>query len=1082
MSTPPASTPGNMPSSEAIPGRLPKLGTMPGSTKPAESAAISMTLPTPSGTTIPTTALVTKPANRGGNTYTVQKSKASKRNRFTDIKTFLNITENYIGILLRNDSSLLGEPWHELWESWIDEGILKNASLHMISVIIDLPVKEEKSNKSIAMFILSKLPVLNKYMRIFSNSRDQDPWLHSNRPVILDKNTPTDKAIGSIRPVLDTPFPTLPNVVNESAVATSNPFSALASSDDDPDASLEDIAIAIDTPAQTDDREPSIPSTPSTLSPLKNIVPPDISTVADELQEIPDATIDLDDALGTYSKAAATSTPPFIEPATINHDDLLDSVIDQVPLTDEPDLSLSSHSHIDYTLAAQKEWIKEKENFKIFMKQQYASMEANHRKMMQAQELSFTTMVNENVTRITTEFRHTSTDTAANILQSSKAQQDTLNDISSNTIDTCTALCTNLESTLDAKGETMLANVVSKMNAAELTSIAKNQSTWTNLSSNVKLTLSSLAQANSTAIKNIKVLATKLENSKTQVQQLDEQIAVQSATIQSLCTKLDSSEARLKSLNDPTSPAYAAIVDTHANRLISTAVTQYVDNASSTAGHFGKFQTTCNSIEADAIARIEALVTENCEYMQNTATDLKANIETTISRNPHLQDSKSSEPPPTTSDIPTSRNKLFPLVDPTSISSPSPMYDPSTVPHANTYNNSRHNSSSSTPLRDSEYIYNSQTISVNTNTFYKLRWNNKCSSELDIFTFYKSLQHMASTCGIPLRDLDDIDENNGVCPLTPSNCQNYNTIYKLMKGAIYYKINDATLWTGFDQGWNLVKSNLLDCDGFEVMYDILSEVLPKLNKKTPKSHKIKRPTYIECDSDNVYSYVNQYFAFLEFERLENNQRTYTAYEIAVYVADDLERDPHKRFDKGIDYVRLQLKYSADGITVPKDITITKIAKTICKYSPEYTVGEYSVASVPVIRTLHQQSSPRDIRQTRRRTPSKDMTLKCKYCGQVGHDETSESGCLVFAKWTLCQQASARLSAEAIKANTKKYFKHIKRQESSSRQRTKIEKHIRALEANTESLNATTLIHTLRALQDDTDSDSYSTDDDSDMNN
>ena len=131
-------------------------------------------------------------------------------------------------------------------------------------------------------------------------------------------------------------------------------------------------------------------------------------------------------------------------------------------------------------------------------------------------------------------------------------------------------------------------------------------------------------------------------------------------------------------------------------------------------------------------------------------------------------------------------------------------------------------------------MYNTKLYSVNTNTFYKLKWSTQCTTENDIFSFYESLQHMASTCGIPMRDLNDIDNTNGVCPLNQTNCTNFDKVYKLMKGAIFYKLNDAALWTGYAQGWNLVKSNLLDCDGFEVINDVLSEVLPKLNKNTPQ--------------------------------------------------------------------------------------------------------------------------------------------------------------------------------------------------------------------------------------------------------
>ena len=60
-----------------------------------------------------------------------------------------------------------------------------------------------------------------------------------------------------------------------------------------------------------------------------------------------------------------------------------------------------------------------------------------------------------------------------------------------------------------------------------------------------------------------------------------------------------------------------------------------------------------------------------------------------------------------------------------------------------------------------------------------------------------------------------------------------------------------------------MKSNLLNYNGFEVLYAILSEVLPKLNINTPKSHKIRKPTYNDRKDDNIYSYINDYNAFLK---------------------------------------------------------------------------------------------------------------------------------------------------------------------------------------------------------------------------
>ena len=426
-------------------------------------------------------------------------------------------------------------------------------------------------------------------------------------------------------------------------------------------------------------------------------------------------------------------------------------------------------------------------------------------------------------------------------------------------------------------------------------------------------------------------------------------------------------------------------------------------------------------------------------------------------------------------------NPLFPDVDPLSIGNHRQQYQ--SPANSRVFDpDLRQNTATHKQLHDNEYVFNSQHFFVNTNTFYKLKWGTRCAGEGDIMSFYESLQHMASTCGIPLRDLDDIDEHNGVCPLNVDNYQNFEKVYKLMKGAVFYKINDESLWKGYKQGWNLVKSNLLNCDGFEVLYDILSEVLPKLNINTPKRVKLPRPVYNTRTDDNVYTYINDYNSFLKFEFLENNKRTYSPFEIAVYVADDLEKDPHKRFDKGIDYIRSQLKHSTDGINVPRDISLTKIGKTVCKYSSEYVVGEHADVITPTINATklpykpkHRQSNYSNLRNKR---PTRDMSLKCQFCGQLGHDADSVDGCFIFAKWCLCQQASIRVSESDIQSNTRKFLKSIKQRQTTAKYNEKLTRHIKSLEALDQYVDTTTLIHSLRLMQDDSsnsDGSGYSSD-------
>ena len=99
------------------------------------------------------------PANR----YSMKKSKVHMNNRITDINTFLSIAADYIQILVKHDEYLKKEPWYALWLVWMDEGILNKSTLHVVSVIVDLPPTSAKSNKSVGTYILAKLTVLNRY-------------------------------------------------------------------------------------------------------------------------------------------------------------------------------------------------------------------------------------------------------------------------------------------------------------------------------------------------------------------------------------------------------------------------------------------------------------------------------------------------------------------------------------------------------------------------------------------------------------------------------------------------------------------------------------------------------------------------------------------------------------------------------------------------------------------------------------------------------------------------------------------------------------------------------------------------------
>ena len=81
------------------------------------------------------------------------------------------------------------------------------------------------------------------------------------------------------------------------------------------------------------------------------------------------------------------------------------------------------------------------------------------------------------------------------------------------------------------------------------------------------------------------------------------------------------------------------------------------------------------------------------------------------------------------------------------------------------------------------------------------------------------------------------------------------------------------------------------------MNNVLAEILSKLNITTAKCTKIPYQRYKYMEENNIYSYILAYNLFLKFEVLGPHKRTYSPYEIAVYISKDFEKDINNRFKK-----------------------------------------------------------------------------------------------------------------------------------------------------------------------------------------
>ena len=381
----------------------------------------------------------------------------------------------------------------------------------------------------------------------------------------------------------------------------------------------------------------------------------------------------------------------------------------------------------------------------------------------------------------------------------------------------------------------------------------KNRKKYEDLNVKMTTTYNTLVSTNAIAIKNSKILTTKVTNSTKDLASVDESMAIQQSTLQTIQTTLDTIDKRMKTLTNDVTPEYTKLIQDTSHSLVQTIIEQHCSNPNTITILENLFDETIDNL---ADKKMGIIVNQSCKLMQDKANEITAGLDIAINKISNISTESQHNSPATITNkdqhdtlynnvmnqvqstdkasAPLSRNPLFPNVDPSKIGSTSQYYNN----HAHPIQQTEGQGETKQRFHDNEYEFNSQRHFINTNTFYKLKWNNVCSSEEDILSFYESLQHIASTCGIPMNNLADITEFTGVCPLTKDNCENFEKVYKLMKGALFYKINDEKLWKGYTQGWNLVKANLLNCDGFEVLQDILSEVIPSLNMNMPKCHKI----------------------------------------------------------------------------------------------------------------------------------------------------------------------------------------------------------------------------------------------------
>ena len=203
---------------------------------------------------------------------------------FDHFKVYINSVNDIISILMKHTDHSM-EAWYLLWQEWIKDDLLTANNLHMVAVTVDLPPKVEKTHKGVAVYILSQLPGLDRYIKIPNRTRDDDPLCHIYMPHIETDLNPIEN----------------------------NPFQALAADDETKSVSeMEEIDELIDSDVE------SVNSTTTMLKEMDEIS----NKVDEELNDIV-TIIDKDD----HKKANASKAT-----AGLQKEDIYNYMIEQQQL------------------------------------------------------------------------------------------------------------------------------------------------------------------------------------------------------------------------------------------------------------------------------------------------------------------------------------------------------------------------------------------------------------------------------------------------------------------------------------------------------------------------------------------------------------------------------------------------------------------------------------------------------------------------------------------------------------------------------------------------------------------------------
>ena len=135
----------------------------------------------------------------------------------------------------------------------------------------------------------------------------------------------------------------------------------------------------------------------------------------------------------------------------------------------------------------------------------------------------------------------------------------------------------------------------------------------------MRATYKQLVNTNSIAIKNNKILTTKLASTEAIIKSLEERITAQSTTIANMTTAMDDIDTRMIELQNTVVPRYTILVEDTARNNVKDIVDEYCDDPSNTT----KLQSRLNVIEDNTVQKVKDHVEEVTDSFKKHILELE---------------------------------------------------------------------------------------------------------------------------------------------------------------------------------------------------------------------------------------------------------------------------------------------------------------------------------------------------------------------------------------------------------------------------------------------------------------------------